>query len=230
MKRPLVQKSFARRTFLQSLFFSTLLFAIVAGFYWRSQNLGTPVNIIEYALIFVFFMLYGILQWLFQKNTLAKVLAARPESAPAARKSPSPPRETDADRSKRQNHEKRLFVHLFAVLQREGRLMDFLQEDLSAYQDAQIGAAVRGIHENCRATVNRYLSPEPVMQQGEGESVEITPGFDRHAVKLVGNVVGQPPFRGILRHRGWQLRSVALPDLSETENPDIIAPAEVEVQ
>jgi hypothetical protein len=230
MKRSLVQKSFARRSFLQSLFFSTLLFAVAAGFYWRSQGMGTPLNIMSYALLFIFFILYGILQWLFQKNTLSKVLTAEPDSAPAAKKTSPPPRETGVDRSKRQNHEKRLFVHLFAVLQREGRLMDFLQEDLSQYQDAQIGAAVRSIHENCRTTINRYLSPEPVMRQGEGETVEIAAGFDPHAVKLVGKVVGQPPFSGILRHRGWQLRSVSLPDLSETENPNIIAPAEVEVQ
>jgi hypothetical protein len=77
------------------------------------------------------------------------------------------------DRKTRKNNEKRLFVHLFAVLQRKGRLMDFLQEDLSSYEDDQIGAAVRSIHENCRKTIDRYLSPEPVMNQSEGERVEI---------------------------------------------------------
>lgn len=107
--------------------------------------------------------------------------------------------------------------------------MDFLQEDLDRYEDAQIGAAVRSIQENCKQTVRRYLSPEPVMRQEEGETVEIEAGFDRQAIKLTGNVGDQPPFTGILRHRGWQLRSVALPKLSETENPDLIAPAEVEI-
>jgi hypothetical protein len=231
MKPSSVQKSFARRSFFQSLFFSVLLFAIVAGFYWRSGHAEVrPLNVVNYVYIFAFFILYGILQWLFQKNTLFKVLARQPETARPLEKAPRPARETDTDRSKRNNHEKRLFVHLLAVLQREGRLMDFFQEDLAAYQDAQIGAAVRSIHENCRQTVNRYLSPEPIMKEGEGETVEIAAGFDAHAVKLVGNVVGQPPFTGILRHRGWQLRTVALPDLAETENPNIIAPAEVEVR
>ena len=106
----------------------------------------------------------------------------------------------------------------------------FLQEDLSLYEDSQIGAAVRSIHENCKKTMARYLSPEPVMQQAEGDTVEIAAGFDQNAVKLVGNVVGQPPFKGIVRHRGWQLRSASLPKLSEAGNPDIIAPAEVEIQ
>ena len=231
MKPSSVQKSFARRSFFQSLFFSVLLFAAVAGFYWQSgQASPRPVNIMNYVYIFVFFILYGILQWLSQKNTLSKILSRQPEPARAPEKTPRSARETDSDRGKRKNHEKRLFVHLLAALQREGRLMDFFQEDLSSYQDAQIGAAVRSIHENCRHTVNRYLSPEPIMQQGEGETVEITAGFDAHAVKLVGNVVGQPPFTGILRHRGWQVRTVSLPDLAETENPNIIAPAEVEVR
>ena len=108
--------------------------------------------------------------------------------------------------------------------------MDFLQEDLSLHEDSQIGAAVRGIHENCRKTVNRDLSPEPVMKYTEGETVEIAPGFDQHAVKLVGNVVGKPPFSGILRHRGWRLQSISLPKLSDAENPNIIAPAEIEIQ
>ena len=128
------------------------------------------------------------------------------------------------------NKEKRLFVHLFSVLQREGRLLDFLQEDLSHYDDGQIGAAVRHIHENCKKTIAHYLRPEPVMQQAEGQTVQIAADFDRHAVKLMGNVVGEPPFTGILRHRGWQLRSISLPKLSEMENPHFIAPAEVEIQ
>ena len=230
MKHVTLIKSFSLRAFFQSLFFSTLLFGIIAFFYWRSQDIGTPLNVIEYAWLYVFLICFGFLQWLFQKEILVKLTDRQP-AAPRTQKPPvvmSP--ESDADRKKRNNHEQRLFVHLFSVLQREGRLMDFLQEDLSLYEDGQIGAAVRSIHENCKKTVARYLSPEPVMKHAEGETVEITAGFDQHAVKLVGNVVGQPPFSGILRHRGWQLRSISLPKLSEAENPNLIAPAEVEIQ
>jgi hypothetical protein len=230
MKQYTVMKSFSLRSFFQSLFFSTLLFGIIACFYWRSQDMGTPFNMMEYASLLVFLTLFGILQWLFQKNILSKLTDRQPD-APQPRKVGSTiPPETEADRKRRSKHEQRLFVHLFSVLQREGRLMDFLQEDLSLYEDDQIGAAVRSIHENCKKTIHRYLSPEPVMAHAEGETVEIVAGFDRHAVKLVGNVVGQPPFVGILRHRGWQLRSIALPKLSEAENPNLIAPAEVEIQ
>lgn len=230
MKPSLLRKSFSLRTFVQSLFFSTILFAIVACFYWRSQEMDTPVKIMDYASMYVFLLFFGLLQWVFQKNTLAKLTAGQTDPPRAKKVSPPVPQETESDRANRKNKEKRLFVHFFAVLQRQGRLMDFLQEDLSLYEDDQIGAAVRSIHENCRKTVDRYLSPEPVMKQAEGESVEISPGFDRNAVKLVGNVVGKPPFTGVLRHRGWQLRSISLPKLSDTENPNIIAPAEVEIQ
>lgn len=230
MKHVTVIKSFAFRSFFQSLLFSTLLFGIIACFHWRSQAVGTPVNVVEYAWLYVFLILFGILQWLFQKNILAKLTVHQPAAPRTKRPDPSIYQESDADRKRRNKHEQRLFVHLFSVLQREGRLMDFLQEDLSLYEDGQIGAAVRSIHENCKKTVARYLSPEPVMKPAEGETVEIAAGFDQHAVKLVGNVVGQPPFSGILRHRGWQLRSISMPKLSEAENPKLIAPAEVEIQ
>jgi len=180
--------------------------------------------------MFVFLVCFGLLQWLILKNTLARLLddkSAAPVREPAK---PVTPPETAAEREKRVNAEKRLFVHLFSVLQREGRLMDFFQEDLAKYEDAQIGAAVRSVHENCSKTVKRYLSPEPVMRQDEGETVEIEAGFDRQAIKLIGNVGTQPPFSGIVRHRGWQLRSIRLPELSEAETPNLIAPAEIEIQ
>ena len=230
MKQYTVMKSFSLRAFFQSLFFSTLLFFIIACFYWRSQDVGTPMNVMEYGLLYVFLIFFGMLQWLFQKNILSKLTDRQPDVPQTQKPASTIRQESEADRKRRHKHEQRLFVHLFSVLQREGRLMDFLQEDLSLYEDSQIGAAVRSIHENCKKTVDRYLSPEPVMEYAEGETVEIAAGFDRHAVKLVGNVVGQPPFAGILRHRGWQLRSIALPKLSEAENPNLIAPAEVEIQ
>ena len=78
--------------------------------------------------------------------------------------------------------------------------------------------------------MDRYLTPEPVMETGEGDTVDIPAGFDQNAIKLVGNVVGEPPFTGIVRHRGWKMRSASLPKLSEEGNPEIITPAEIEIQ
>jgi hypothetical protein len=230
MKSPSILRTFARRTFLQTVSFSVVLFMIAAYFYWYSQPPGTPSDPMAYASLFAFLFLYGVLAWLFQKNTLAGLLTHQSKSPAKKKSTPAPPQKSEADNAKREIHEKRLFVHLFGVLQREGRLLDFLQEDLSLYEDGQIGAAVRSIHENCKKTMDRYLSPVPIMEQAEGDSVEIAAGFDQHAVKLVGNVVGQPPFTGIVRHRGWRLHTSALPELSETGDPGILAPAEVEIQ
>jgi len=224
-----LHRTFALRSLVQFLVFAALLAAIAVGLHWYVLDAGARPDLKNYALLFAFLILFGLLQWMFLKNTLNKLLDGSPAPSTPKTKKAATPHTTAIDREKREKEDKRLFVHLFAVLQREGRLMDFLQEDLDRYEDAQIGAAVRSIQENCKQTVKRYLSPEPVMRQEEGETVKIEDGFDRQAIKLVGNVGDRPPFTGILRHRGWQLRSVTLPELSEAENPDLIAPAEIEI-
>jgi hypothetical protein len=125
--------------------------------------------------------------------------------------------------------ERRLFLHLFSMLQREGRLMDFLAEDLDQYDDSQIGSAVRAIHASCRQIVREYLDPRPIMAQAEGERVTVDVDFEPGAIKLTGKVAGEPPFSGIIRHKGWQVGKIKLPKLSGRQNAEIIAPAEVEI-
>ncbi|HEY8461446.1 MAG TPA: DUF2760 domain-containing protein [Blastocatellia bacterium] len=120
-------------------------------------------------------------------------------------------------------------VQMLAILQRDGRLIDFITEDIASYQDAQIGAAVRDVHESCRKAIDHYLRLEPVIDSEEGQPVTIEPGFDPAAIKLIGNVAGHPPLRGVLRHRGWRVARVELPPLPENEGRSIIAPAEVEI-
>jgi len=115
------------------------------------------------------------------------------------------------------------------VLQRQGRLVDFLSEDLDVYEDEQIGAAVRGIHENCKKVISKSLTLEAVISGSEGEEVTVDEGFDPGAIKLTGNVTGQPPFKGILRHKGWRTKKLELPVLSDAQDAAIIAPAEVEI-
>ena len=124
----------------------------------------------------------------------------------------------------------RLFLYLLSVFQREGRLLDFLSEDLDLYPDEQIGAAVRSIHANCRKVMDKNLAPVPVLDQEEGDEVVVAEGFDPAAIKLTGNVTGDPPFKGRLRHKGWRAKRLELPTLSEIQNVKIIAPAEVEVE
>ena len=115
-------------------------------------------------------------------------------------------------------------------MQREGRLVDFLIEDLTAYSDAQIGAAVRDVHAGCRRVLARYVTLEPILAGKEGEPMTVgRTAVDPAAVHLVGNVTGQPPFPGTLLHRGWRATRVELPPLGDRAGRPIVAPAEVEV-
>ncbi|NQU15607.1 MAG: DUF2760 domain-containing protein [Desulfobacteraceae bacterium] len=141
-----------------------------------------------------------------------------------------PPRAKPQKKKEAAADDQRRALHLLSLLQREGRLVDFLREDLQAYDDAQIGVAVRSIHENCQKALDKYLAPEAVIDQDEGEEVTLDPGFDASAVKLTGNVAGAPPFKGILQHRGWRATAFDVPTLSGSQDPSIIAPAEVEVE
>ncbi len=120
-------------------------------------------------------------------------------------------------------------VQLLAILQREGRLLDFLQEDVDAYSDAQIGAAVRDIHRGCKKALAEHLPVEPVLREPENAQVRVDPGFDPSRIRLVGNVVGEPPFTGALRHHGWRVAKVSLPSLAKATDPTVVAPAEVEL-
>jgi hypothetical protein len=121
-------------------------------------------------------------------------------------------------------------LRVLAVLQRDGRLIDFLEEDIDAYPDAQIGAAVRDIHRQCRKSLRDYLTIEPVMTAAEDEQVTVAPDFDPAAIRLTGNLNGEPPFQGVIRHRGWRVKEAHLPTLPATRgDSSVLAPAEVEV-
>lgn len=121
-------------------------------------------------------------------------------------------------------------VQMLAILQREGRFIDFLQEDLSAYDDAQIGAAVRSIHEGTRKALREHVTLAPIYDQSEGSTISVAPGFDAQTVRLTGNVVGEPPFNGTLQHRGWRVTQITLPQPSTARGREnVVAAAEVEV-
>ena len=120
-------------------------------------------------------------------------------------------------------------VQMLALLQRDGRLIDFLFEDVSPYPDSQLGAAVRTIHASCRQVLARYLKLEPVISSDEDQPVTVPAGVDPATVKLLGNVVGPPPVKGLLRHRGWRVTEVRLPSLPQGAGLEIVAPAEVEI-
>ena len=118
---------------------------------------------------------------------------------------------------------------MVAELPREARLVDFLQEDVAGYSDAEIGAATRVVHEGCRKVLREHFTLAPVREEAEGSRVTLPAGFDATAVRLTGNVVGQAPFTGTLGHRGWQVEAVRLPQLTDSQAARVIAQAEVEL-
>ena len=118
-------------------------------------------------------------------------------------------------------------LQLLALLQQEGRFIDFLQEDVNSYSDAEIGGAARVVHDGCHKVVQDYLRIEPVRSEAEGARLTLAAGFDAAAVRLTGNVVGQAPFTGTLMHRGWRVAEITLPKLAEGHDARVLAPAEV---
>jgi predicted enzyme related to lactoylglutathione lyase len=120
-------------------------------------------------------------------------------------------------------------LQLLGLLQREARFVDFVQEDVAAYSDADIGAAARVVHEGCRKVLREHFSIEPVSSDSEGSRITLHEGFNAAAIRLTGNVVGQPPFTGSLGHRGWRVTDSRLPKLAEGHDATILAQAEVEL-
>jgi hypothetical protein len=120
-------------------------------------------------------------------------------------------------------------LRLLALMQQEGRLVDFLEEDLGPYSDTQIGSAVRSIHGGCRAVLKERLDLAPILPGVEGATVTVERGFDPAAVRVTGNVRGEPPYQGVLRHPGWRSAAFRMPESTGDRDHTILAPAEVEV-
>jgi hypothetical protein len=120
-------------------------------------------------------------------------------------------------------------LQLLSLLQREARLIDFANENITVYSDADIGAAARVVHEGCARVLREHFTIEPVRAELEGARLTLPEGFDAASVRLTGNVVGKAPFTGTLSHRGWRASKVSLPQLADKHDASIIAPAEVEL-
>jgi Domain of unknown function (DUF2760) len=123
-------------------------------------------------------------------------------------------------------------VSLLASLQDKGRLVDFLMDDVSAYGDAEVGAAARVVHEGCRAVLREHFDIEPIRTEREGTVITVPENYRADAYRLVGKISGEPPFSGQLVHRGWKTTRVKLPRVLRSGEGRLptIAPAEVEVR
>ena len=149
-------------------------------------------------------------------------LAPAPMPTPAAAPAPvvpAPLKEATPDAA----------LQLLALLQRDARLIDFVQEDLSGYSDAEIGGPARLVHEGCAKVLREHFTLAPVRPEAEGSRITLNQGFDARAIRLTGNVVGQAPFQGALSHRGWRATEVKLPKLAEGHDATVLAQAEVEL-
>lgn len=195
----------------------------------------------------------AVLSWfkiVFDAEFAARVLALREEAALAERHgarprnalpagqhtgatsvredgTPRPMEGTDAGARNGSRDRNDAALRLVALLQREGRLVDFCEEELSGFPDAQVGAAARAVHAGCRKALREAFAPVALREEPEGAEVVLDGSFDPRAIRLTGNVAGNPPFRGTLRHHGWRASAARLP-VSEGD-PSLLAPAEVEL-
>ena len=107
--------------------------------------------------------------------------------------------------------------------------MDFLKQDIAAFGDSDIGAVARVVHDGCRKALETHARIEPIRSEAEGAPLELARGFDASEVKLTGRVQGEPPYRGVLLHRGWRATKLELPVPVAGHNALVLAPAEVEL-
>jgi hypothetical protein len=156
------------------------------------------------------------------------VSSAKPDQAPAA-EAPVP---TPVAASAPANLREAAVIHFLGALQEKGRLVDFLMDDITRYEDAQVGAAARVVHAGCKAALQEHLSVEPVAAEAEGSTVTVPPERAADAYRLVGQVAGTPPFTGTLVHPGWKAVKVKLPRVMSSEGTQlpVIAPAQVELK
>lgn len=161
--------------------------------------------------------------------------AAKAEKAPPGEEEPAPkvkPVKEPVARSKPAEPEKPSVtpaLQLLALLQREGRLVDFLEQDVASFSDSEVGAAARVVHEGCRRALRQHVKVGAVRSEEEGASVTVADGYDAQQIKLIGNVSGKPPYKGALRHKGWKVLEISVPVPTKEHDAMVIAPAEVEL-
>jgi Domain of unknown function (DUF2760) len=166
--------------------------------------------------------------------------AATPEPAPDATAAPEPvtaaapsfpPPAVVQPPAPAENQTEAEVVAFFALLQEKGRLVDFLMEDLTPYDDAQVGVAARVVHEGCRQVLQESFTITPISEAEEGSQVTVPAGYAADEYRIVGKLSGDPPFTGKLIHKGWRTEFIKLPRLVNAgqERLPAIAPAEVEI-
>lgn len=191
-----------------------------------SESAG-PGFFVRFFLAFSFFF-----RFIFNKEFAGAVMRIGKSESPAvtveepavtakakSQAAPPPLKETSPDSA----------LQLLGLLQQEGRFIDFIEEDVTQFSDADIGAAVRVVHDGCRRALHDHMITEPVRSEQEGARITLPAGFDASAIRVTGNVTGKPPFNGTLIHRGWRIQKITLPKLTEGHDVKVLAPAEIEL-
>ncbi|MCD6527584.1 MAG: DUF2760 domain-containing protein [Desulfuromonas sp.] len=156
------------------------------------------------------------------ESTVSEDPAQRQPEQPAAAIVATTSDETDA-----------AVVQFLARLQEKGRLVDFIMDDIAAYDNESVGAAARIVHQGCHEVLHDCFTIEAIHEGEEMEPVSLADTYDSTAYRLIGKVPDSAPFNGLVLHRGWKTTQVKLPQLaSAADNPalrTVIAPAEVEI-
>ena len=118
---------------------------------------------------------------------------------------------------------------LLVLLQREGRLLDFILEDVGGVDDCVLGGAVRPLLGKLRGVLCDYVVFEPILGGVEGDVFTVESGFDASLVKVEGLLVGGAPFRGVIKHPGWRVVSHRVPAAVPGSGGLVVERAVVEV-
>ena len=118
---------------------------------------------------------------------------------------------------------------LLSILQKRGRLLDFLAQNLDHYDNEQVATVARVVHDQCKKALDSYCTLMPIYDDKENHEITLEENYDKYSVELTGNVAQSKHFKGRLIHQGWKVKKMHLPNVAEEANLDILQPAEVEV-
>jgi hypothetical protein len=197
-----------------------VLLVVVNGLLWIPATAGYTVPIATASLLLsLLVLIFSVIGGQSKAPAQpAQTMAPAPAPVPIQ---PPPPSAKQAEAE---------IVTFFGLLQEKGRLVDFLMEDITPYEDSEIGAAARVIHQGCRQVLQEYFNVSPISEAAEGEQVTVPAGYSPDQFRLVGKLTGQPPFTGTLLHKGWKTEFVKLPRVVNSDRLPPIAPAEVELK
>jgi Domain of unknown function (DUF2760) len=199
---------------------AAILLVILNGLLLIPATAGHTLPIAALALVLALLILIFSLAGARNSPPVQPVQTLTPTPAPAPIQPPAPTaKQAEAE-----------IVTFFGLLQEKGRLVDFLMEDITPYEDSEVGAAARVIHQGCREVLQEYFNISPISEAAEGAQVTVPAGYSADQFRVVGKLTGEPPFTGTLLHKGWKTEFVKLPRIVKTDRLPSIAPAEVELK